>query len=64
MCKLSNSEWQTMSEAAYAKVQNYSWDDAIELFEAALKTAIERTKKNEFLAWETLQDVHPKLKYV
>ncbi|HEY9609474.1 glycosyltransferase family 4 protein [Allocoleopsis sp.] len=64
MCKLSNGEWQTMSDAAYAKVQNYTWDDAIELFEAALQTAIKRTKEGEFSAPETLQDVELQPKYI
>lgn len=64
MCQLSNAEWQTMSDAAYAKVQNYTWDDAIELFEAALQTAIKRTQDGEFLAPETLQDVALQPEYV
>lgn len=42
ICKLSESEWQVMSEAAYAKATAYTWDDATELFEKALHTAIDR----------------------
>ncbi|GAB4202452.1 MAG: glycosyltransferase family 4 protein [Coleofasciculaceae cyanobacterium] len=61
MCKLSDAQWQTMSDAAYAKVQGYTWNDAIELFEAALKTAIERSKKRKFIDSQTLQEVHPQM---
>jgi glycosyltransferase involved in cell wall biosynthesis len=38
---LSNSQWQEMSEAAYQTVAQYSWEDATDLFEAALCKAIE-----------------------
>ena len=43
MCQLSETEWRTMSDAAYAKVTGYTWEDATDLFEAALYTAIERS---------------------
>ena len=33
-----------MSEAAYAKVNNYTWKDATDHFEAALKVAIDKSK--------------------
>ena len=36
LCQLSDVEWQVMSDAAYAKATSYTWDDASELFEAAL----------------------------
>jgi glycosyltransferase involved in cell wall biosynthesis len=42
VCRLSESEWQAMSDAAHNKICSYSWDDAAALFEAALYTAIER----------------------
>ncbi len=42
VCKLSNSEWQTLSDAAYHRVSTYTWDDATTLFEAALTRAIAR----------------------
>lgn len=45
ICQLPNSEWQTMSEAAYAKVVNYTWEDATDLFEAGLKAAVDKSKK-------------------
>lgn len=42
ICRLSQAEWQAMSDAAYDKVSSYSWDDAAALFEAALRAAIDR----------------------
>ncbi len=47
--QLSDAEWQMMSDAAYAQATSYSWDDATELFEAALHTATERRKRGEFM---------------
>ncbi|TAG67042.1 MAG: glycosyltransferase [Oscillatoriales cyanobacterium] len=47
MCHLSNAQWQAMSEAAYAKVTNYSWKDATEHFEAGLKVAVEKSQQRE-----------------
>jgi glycosyltransferase involved in cell wall biosynthesis len=44
----SNDKWQTMSEAAYTTAIRYTWDDATELFEAALYTAIERRQRGDF----------------
>lgn len=46
ICQLSNAEWQTMSDAAYGKVQSYTWNDAIDCFEAALYTARERSQQD------------------
>jgi glycosyltransferase involved in cell wall biosynthesis len=42
ICRLSDGEWRVMSEAAYAKATAYTWDEATDLFEAALHTAIDR----------------------
>jgi glycosyltransferase involved in cell wall biosynthesis len=42
---LSETEWQAMSDAAYAKATGYTWDNATELFEAALYTAIEHSNR-------------------
>jgi len=47
-CRLSESEWQTMSNVAYAKATGYTWDDAVELCEKAFCTAIDRWKQGEF----------------
>jgi hypothetical protein len=44
---LPNSKWQALSEAAYAKVNNYTWEDATAYFEAALKVAIDKSKQRD-----------------
>lgn len=48
ICKLSESEWRIMSDAAYARATSYTWEEATDCFEAALYSAIERTKEREF----------------
>ena len=40
-------QWRAMSDAAYATANRYTWDDATELFEAALRRAIERKHGGE-----------------
>ena len=47
ICQLPDSEWQTMSEAAYAKVINYTWEDATDLFEAGLRAAVDKSQKRD-----------------
>jgi glycosyltransferase involved in cell wall biosynthesis len=42
ICQLSDTEWRAMSEKALETVLNYTWEDAADLFEAALYTAMER----------------------
>ncbi|BAZ43126.1 glycosyl transferase [Chondrocystis sp. NIES-4102] len=42
ICNLSNQEWRFMSDAAYKTATSYTWDDATNLFEKALYTAIGR----------------------
>jgi glycosyltransferase involved in cell wall biosynthesis len=42
--QFSEPEWQQMSDAAYSTVIRYSWDDAAQLFEAALEQAIQRAQ--------------------
>jgi glycosyltransferase involved in cell wall biosynthesis len=54
---LSESQWREMSDAAYQTVVQYSWDDATDLFEAALFKAIERSQKADL----TCQDPKPPL---
>ena len=44
ICQMSESEWKAMSDAAYHTATSYTWDDATDLFEEALKTAIKRTE--------------------
>jgi glycosyltransferase involved in cell wall biosynthesis len=39
ICTMSDNEWKQISDAAYATVSDYSWDDATDRFEAALKAA-------------------------
>ncbi len=47
---MSNDQWQVMSNAAYQKATSYTWEDATDLFEEALYTAIERTKNGDLKA--------------
>ena len=42
ICQLPDAEWRAMSESALETVINYTWEDATNLFEAALYTALER----------------------
>lgn len=44
ICQMSEAEWQQMSNAAYAKVTDYTWDDATDRFEAVLQQVVERSK--------------------
>lgn len=39
---LSKDNWQTMSQAAHATANDYSWDDAAKSFEAALLEIVEK----------------------
>jgi len=47
ICGLPNADWQAMSEAAYAKAIVYTWDDATERFEGALKAAISKSTQKD-----------------
>ena len=47
VCSLHNSEWQKLSDAAYRTASAYSWEDATDLFENALLTAIRRSSAGE-----------------
>ncbi len=47
ICHLPNSQWQAMSEATYAKVNNYTWEDATDHFEAGLKVAVDKSKQRD-----------------
>jgi glycosyltransferase involved in cell wall biosynthesis len=40
---MSDSDWRQMSDKALATVTGYTWDDATDLFEAALQTAVDRS---------------------
>lgn len=59
ICQLSNVEWRAISDAAYARTTGYSWDDATELFESALHTAIDRRQRGELLGLCKPRDVVP-----
>lgn len=48
ICKLSDTEWQAMSDTAYGRATGYTWDDATELFEAALYNAIDCSSSSNF----------------
>jgi len=48
ICQMSNAEWQVLSNTAYATATRYTWENATELFEDALYTAIDRQKRGEF----------------
>ena len=47
LCSLRNSEWQQLSDAAYRTALSYTWEDATDLFEDALLTAISRSSTGE-----------------
>ncbi len=51
ICRLSDSEWRVMSDAAYARATSYSWDEATDRFEAALCTAIDLSKQGDVLGY-------------
>lgn len=44
---MSDASWREMSEKAYATATRYSWDDATDLFEAALHQAVARARRGE-----------------
>lgn len=56
MCQKSDREWRAMSDAAHAKATGYTWDDATELFEKALYTAIERSSSGDFSSPAALKE--------
>lgn len=55
---LPEPEWQVMSDAAYATATQYTWDDATELFEAALQVAIDRKQRGDFSASDVRAKSH------
>ena len=44
LCTLPAEKWQQLSEAALATVSKYTWDDATDRFEAALRAAVARSE--------------------
>jgi glycosyltransferase involved in cell wall biosynthesis len=47
ICSLADNDWRRMSDAAYATVTGYSWDDATTRFERALIRAQEQNPNDE-----------------
>lgn len=47
VCRMADTEWRAMSDAAYATARRYSWDEATDLFERALERAVERSGRGE-----------------
>jgi glycosyltransferase involved in cell wall biosynthesis len=41
VCRLSQTEWRALSDAAFNRVSSYTWEDAADLFEAALYHAVQ-----------------------
>lgn len=63
VCGLSDQEWRAMSDQAYAKVTAYTWEDATDLFESALYTAIKRWQSGEFSSPDVLTNLSLKQVY-
>ncbi len=47
--RLPSPQWRKLSDAAYQTATRYTWDDATDLFEAALHRAIERNARGELV---------------
>jgi len=56
---LSETEWQKTSDDAYATATQYTWDDAVELFEAALHTAIDCRQHGDLANLAPVKKVSP-----
>jgi glycosyltransferase involved in cell wall biosynthesis len=41
VCSMTEGEWRGLSDAAYANASRYTWNDATDRFEAALRRAVE-----------------------
>ncbi len=48
--RMPEAEWRRMSDRAMEIAQRYTWEQATDLFEAALRTAIERSKRDDLVA--------------
>jgi glycosyltransferase involved in cell wall biosynthesis len=46
ICAMSEPQWRQLSDAAYATASRYTWDDATDSFEAALRRAVEAGSRN------------------
>ena len=47
LARMSETEWRRMSDAAYRTATEYSWDDATDKFEAAVKSVITQRVSTE-----------------
>jgi len=59
ICKLPDAEWRKMSDVAYSKATQYTWDDAVKLFEAALRATIDCRQHGKFCSSEPPEKVNP-----
>lgn len=50
ICSMTDNQWRALSDKALATVNGYTWDDATDLFEAALRTAIDRRSPSPAVA--------------
>ncbi|HZL37729.1 MAG TPA: glycosyltransferase family 4 protein [Tepidisphaeraceae bacterium] len=42
VAKMNDADWRALSDRAYQRASRYTWDDATDLFEAALRGAVQR----------------------
>jgi hypothetical protein len=47
ICSLADKEWRQLSQSAYQTVTGYSYADATDRFEAALRLAIEEAQPQQ-----------------
>ena len=48
ICHLDDRQWQAMSERAYTRATDYTWEDAAQRCEEAFLTAIDRWQRGDF----------------
>jgi len=53
VCTLTDEQWRVLSDAALATATSYTWDDATDLFEAALLSAIDRSTRSRLSPCDT-----------
>ncbi len=44
LCSMKDSDWRAMSDKAYATVAGYTWNQATDLFEEAIKIGVRRSR--------------------
>lgn len=45
VCRMSPAEWRAVSDRAYQTASGYSWEQAADCFEQALRVAVERSRR-------------------